>query len=292
MRNTVIRSFTAAAAVVLGSLSHGQAFAAYGLYVDHQADFLTPLSVPGASVVNNAWVNLSSFTDANGVAGLTGTGGFPGTTAWSGKASQVDSFAGSVGSTLGGATLSKLTNGAGGGAYAASGSLYFGGFSADPNVNGGTLRVADATPLAGLENVVFQIGIGEAMTYDFYNELLPTLSYTTSAGTFNLAASFTEVLEKFDNGTVVMPTGEETIYINQYAMQWDLSGVSGDILSYSIDFTGVQHAQVYGMTLTQSDAFTQVVALPVPEPETYALMLAGLAGVAFVARRRRQQLDA
>lgn len=29
-------------------------------------------------------------------------------------------------------------------------------------------------------------------------------------------------------------------------------------------------------------------AAPVPEPETYALMLAGLAGVAFMARRRRQ----
>lgn len=38
----------------------------------------------------------------------------------------------------------------------------------------------------------------------------------------------------------------------------------------------------------QSDLNFRVTALPVPEPSTYALTLAGLGMVAFVARRRRQ----
>ena len=39
--------------------------------------------------------------------------------------------------------------------------------------------------------------------------------------------------------------------------------------------------------LTSGVAFELAVAAPVPEPETYALMLAGLAAMGFVARRRR-----
>ncbi len=38
---------------------------------------------------------------------------------------------------------------------------------------------------------------------------------------------------------------------------------------------------------TNQIAFEMAVAAPVPEPETYALMLAGLGAMAFVARRRK-----
>jgi hypothetical protein len=87
-----------------------------------------------------------------------------------------------------------------------------------------------------------------------------------------------------------MPTGEETVYINQHALQWDLTGYS-DISSLEIAFNGVQHAQLYGLTLTQSDVYTQVVAA-VPEPGTYAMLMAGLGIIGGVARRRRKALDA
>ena len=272
-----------ATVLTLGLLAATQAGAqTYGSYTDHQVDLASALDAAG-NVSNNAWVNLTTFAQ-NGVPGITGYPGFPGTGAWPAPiASQVNS----AGSDA--AALSKVSNGNGGAPYVASGSLYFGGFSGAYNNNGGTLRVSDSTPLANLQTVAFQVGIGEAWTYDFHNGVLPTLSYTTAAGTTTgVAATFSSTLEAFFNGTVAMPTGEESLYINQYGLQWDLRGVSQPITSFSIDFTGVQHAQIYGMTLTQSDVFTQVVAVPVPEPETYALMLGGLGMVVMLARRRRQ----
>lgn len=285
---TTLVAKAAAAATVSLLTALPAAAQTYGNYVDHQVDLATPLATGGANVTNNSWVNLSSVA-ANGVAGVTGTGGFPGTSAWTAPiVSQVDSSIGSVGGALAGAALSKVSNGTGGGPYGAGGSMYFGGFASTVNNNGGTLRVTDTTPLAGLETVVFQLGFGEAWTYDFYNHALPTLSYTTASGTTTgVAASYSAKLEQFFNGTVAMPTGDENVYINQWGLQWDLSGVTQPITSFSIDFTGVQHAQLYGLTLTQSDVFSQVIA--VPEPGTYAMMLAGLGAVGFVVRRRKPQ---
>ena len=269
-------------------LAAGNASAAvYGNYVDHQVDVASTLSASFENVVTNSWVNVSAFTQ-NGVAGLSGTGGFPGTTLWNSKASQVNSVIGNDGGTVGGATLSKVSNSPlGGGAYAASGSLYFGGFSGDANVNGGSIAISDSSPLAALKNITFQVGIGEASTYDFFNHVLPTLTYTTALGTVSsVAATSSSVAEAFYNGTVTMPTGEESIFINQYVLQWDLSAVTSPITSFSIGFTGVQHAQVYGLTLTQASGAIAAV----PEPSTYALLLSGLvmAGVTGAVRRRRQ----
>lgn len=288
--NIRARTLLAQAMVVAGLLAASQASAqTYGYYPDHQFDYASQLS---GDVSNNSWVNLSGFagpsgTPIAGVPGLTGTGGFPGATMWGPQASQINTSSGSVsGAELGGANLTKVANGAGGtGAYGAGASIYFGGFSDVINYNGGTLSVVDSTPLAGLETVVFQVGIGEAWTYDFFNHALPTLTVTTAGGTSApLAADFSQKIEAFDNGTVTMPTGEEVVYINQYALQWNLSGYS-DITSLAVSFNGVQHAQLYGLTLTEGDTFSQVVA--VPEAGTYMMMLSGLGGVAFLVRRRR-----
>lgn len=225
---------------------------------------LSPFSLAG-NTESNGWLTINSAV-------FPSTGTFPGTMMWS-----------PLGSTTGGdAVLQKISNGAAGGPYAASGSMYFGGFSSDINFNGGTLAATDATPIANLSNIVFQIQIGEAWTHDFYNGILPTLSYTTSSGTVsNLAATNWSLLEQYDNGTVSMPTGEETVYINTYALQWDLSAVAEDITGFSISFTGVQHGQLYAMQLDQSDTYVQAV----PEPATGLLLGAGV--VALLMRRRR-----
>ena len=54
---------------------------------------------------------------------------------------------------------------------------------------------------------------------------------------------------------------------------------------------GTYQVDISGLTTARNTQYTSTVfatpAAPVPEPETYALMLAGLGAVTFVARRRK-----
>jgi len=70
--------------------------------------------------------------------------------------------------------------------------------------------------------------------------------------------------------------------------RFDASGIAGGISSISFDTLGVGFVSGgngkmhFGQNLSHAVLYTAQV----PEPETYALMLLGLAGVAAVARRR------
>ncbi|MEX2220153.1 MAG: GC-type dockerin domain-anchored protein [Phycisphaerales bacterium] len=151
----------------------------------------------------------------------------------------------------------KAANGAGGGPLPMSGgTIYFGGFGQTLNTFGGVLVVRDTTPVEGLKTVVFQVQIGEAWTYDFYNRQLPTLSY--NGGSQRLDAATAVITDRYDNGTVQMPSGPERLYNNTHLLQWDLRGIQEPIAEFAIEFAGVQHAQVYAMALDQSDVFTPV----------------------------------
>lgn len=64
--------------------------------------------------------------------------------------------------------------------------------------------------------------------------------------------------------------------------EWAAFSITGS--SGSLDFLSGMH--VRSLVNGQSEGFVTIT--PVPEPSTYALMLAGLGIVGFVARRRRQ----
>jgi hypothetical protein len=236
--------------------------------------------VPGAALVDPG---LSGNTQYDGWIGLTnanypGYGNFPGSGNWPGTIGSNRTAANTFNaSEAGDATLAKAANGAGGGPFVGSSSVYFGGFLTSPNNLGGQIAFADATPVANLKTVTFQLQIAEAIGYDLYNRAFPVLSY--NGGSQNLAGVFNQRIERFDNGTFQSPIGPDTLWINTYFIQFDLSGVVDPITDFKVSVTGAMHAQVYGARLDQSDVFT---AVPTPG----ALSVLGLTGL--VAGRRRR----
>lgn len=71
------------------------------------------------------------------------------------------------------------------------------------------------------------------------------------------------------------------------AFQFDTDFLAGSTLTYSpngdFDFGATT-----GLGLSHATIYSGAIVPGIPEPETYALMLAGLAAVGFMSRRRRQ----
>ena len=67
------------------------------------------------------------------------------------------------------------------------------------------------------------------------------------------------------------------------AFVFDDNFAAGSTLTFMLSSENLQ-----GTGLSHATIYTGNVVPVIPEPETYALMLAGLAAVGFVARRRRQ----
>ena len=193
------------------------------------------------------------------------SGGFPGSASWNGTA-------GSNQSGSGDAVLGKIS----GSAFFAFESLYFGSNTQVENQLGGTLQVRDATPLSGVRTIVLQIQIGEAVGYDFYRPSgWPVLKL--NGGNSSISPNVTTLLDSFEYGTFESPlTGDEPLYVNTYAFEWNLP--VGSVSSIAIDFSAVTHAQIYGMRLDQSTAvLTQSVfgSAPVSAPPTLKLASLG-----------------
>lgn len=204
------------------------------LAVNAKAQIEVPQFASGSGAFDG-WVNMNSV----GFPRISG--GFPGSASWNGTAGSNQ-----LGS--GDAVLAKIS----GSAFFAFESLYFGSWTQNENELGGTLRVSDATPLTGVRTIVLQIQIGEAVGYDFLRPSgWPVLKL--NGGTTLISANFTTLLDSFEYGTFDSPeTGEEPLYVNTYAFEWNLP--VGSVTSLAIDFSAVTHAQIYEMRLDQSTA--------------------------------------
>jgi hypothetical protein len=210
------------------------------------------------SSVFDGWVNMNR-TAFRGI-----SGGFPGSASWNGTA-------GSNQAGSGDADLAKLS----GSAFFSDESLYFGSWEQIPNAFGGTLRVRDQTPLSGVRTIVLQIQIGEAEGYDFQDPTgWPVLKLNGSDS--SIAPNHTTLLDQYLEGFYDSPeTGEEPLYINTYAFEWNLSSNSTN--SIFIDFSAVNHARIYSMRLDQSTAvLTQSIFDSAPAaPPTLRLVSIG-----------------
>jgi hypothetical protein len=196
-------------------------------------------------------VSLAGSTSYDGWSDMTRSG-FPGYPDYPGSVAWSQPMGSNIGP--GDAELQRLAGGTTtGGPFPAEESLYFGSFRQIPNDLGGTLRVADGTPVSGVKTVVLQIQIGEAEGYDFLSPGgAPVLKVNSE--TVGRASLPPVLISRFQSGTFESPeTGlDEPVFVNTWGFQWDVSSLS-PISSLGIDFSAVTHAQIYAVRLDQSD---------------------------------------
>lgn len=239
----------------------------------------------GGTTNYSGWSNL-------GVSYAGYGGAFPGRSSWP---TPIPATAGSTNASLnrtagaggsGGPYITASTNYINGDtneSIISIGSVYFGSFSGSSNVFGGTLRVAQASPLSGLQTIVFQIQIGEVLGYDFFEPSgFPSLTLDGSSSV--VPASFTNLVNRFENG--VDPQFGEPLFLNTWGYQWNLT--NGQMpSSYAITMSGVAHSQIYGLRLDETTVLQSTAVVPEPTV-THLLAITGLLCMAIIAHKIRK----
>lgn len=144
-------------------------------------------------------------------------------------------------------------------------------------------------------DLVVSLDIPQASPFiDFVKFTIPaTSSATTSAASFNIQV-FSTIISNFTAFSVKLYSGNINPNPAPNSALSELSyGGNAQVLptttgSFTDQLTaGNYYIRVAGQALGFSPTYElQIVATPVPEPGTYAMLLAGLAAVGFVAKRR------
>ena len=226
-----------------------------------EAQTIAPGFSGGGASSFDGWVNMNSSS-------FPGYGGFPGSSTWPAPAASNASGSGDAELVrVGGAT-------GGGGPFFAGDSLYFGSFVQVANALGGTLRVSDLTPVAGVKTIALQIKIGEAVGYSFQTPGgYPVLKRNGQTNAYTPA--YASLINRYQSGTFDSPeTGEEPIYVKTIGYQWNVESV-GPVNSIQIEFSAVTHAQIYEIRLDQTDVvqsravfipgFLQLIGIGTPQ---------------------------
>ena len=157
------------------------------------------------------------------------------------------------------------------------GSLTFqpGAINTVANASGSVTNVR-TTPLGlGMTDPYSVISIGGAAT----------LSFSTAVNAFSFTWGSPDDGNSLDIATTNF--GTTTYTGSQFKT---LGGLVGDGMNANtrlFTITGTGGTLINSITFKSSNIAFEVATAPIPEPETYALMLAGLGAVGFMARRRR-----
>jgi len=153
-----------------------------------------------------------------------------------------------------GSSIIKRVAGAsnGGGPILGPTSIYFYSSQQVANALGGTISVLNSSPVRDVKTIIFQIEIGEALGHDFYSPSGAPILKLNGASS-GAAPSFSPILvNQYQYGTFSSPlTGDEPVYVNTWAFQWNLAGAT-NVDSFAIEFSCVTHSQIYALQLDQT----------------------------------------